>query len=108
MKTNGFNLENQAFTAPHKIELLMSILVLVYAMAIYEGVIIHQTEQVKIKTYKVKGNKGLIHLIFYPEKSVFRAGLAFIEDIILNVKKLIEYLHNIVLDYFIENQYFKL
>ncbi len=108
LKTNGFNLENQAFTAPHKIELLMSILVLVYAMAIYEGVIIYQTEQVKTKTYKVKDNKGQIHLVFYPEKSVFRAGLAFIEDLILDIKKLIEYLHNIVFNYFIDNQCFKL
>ena len=106
LKTNGFNLESQAFTAPHKIELLMSILVLVYAMAIYEGVIIHQTEQVKTKTYKVKEHSGKIRLVSYPEISVFRAGLAFIEEAIINLKKLIEYLNNIVFNYFIENQHF--
>ena len=106
LKTNGFNLESQAFTAPHKIELLMSILVLVYAMAIYEGVIIHQTEQVKTKTYKVKEHSGQIRLVSYPEISVFRAGLAFMEEAIINLKKLIEYLNNIVFNYFIENQHF--
>ena len=106
LKTNGFNLENQAFTAPHKIELLMSILVLVYAMAIYEGVIIHQTEQVKTKTYKVKELNGQIRLVYYPEKSVFRAGLAFIEDIITNIKTFVDYLCNIVCNYIIDYQCF--
>lgn len=108
LKTNGFNLENQAFTAPHKIELLMSLLVFVYALAIYEGVIIHQTEQVRTKTYKLKDAKGNIRLVYYPEKSVFRAGLAFIEDIILNIKNLIEYLNNIVFNYLVDNQSFKI
>jgi hypothetical protein len=106
LKTNGFNLEDQAFTAPHKIELLMSILVLVYALAIYEGVIIHQTEQVKTKTYKLKDNKRLIRTVDYPQKSVFRAGLAFIDDAILNLKKLIEYLHNFAFNYFVDNHCF--
>ena len=84
----------------------MSILVLVYAMAIYEGVIIYQTEQIKTKTYKVKEQSGQNRFVYYPEKSVFRAGLAFIEEIILDIKKLIEYLNNIAFKYFIDNQQF--
>ena len=103
LKTNGFNLESQAFTAPHKIELLMSILVLVYAMAIYEGIIIHQTQDIKTKTYKVKEKNGHIRQVCYPEKSVFRTGLAHIENIILNVKLLSLYLINLIAKYGIEN-----
>jgi hypothetical protein len=94
LKTNGFNLEKQAFTAPHKIELLMSLLVLVYALAIYEGVIIHQSDETKpkTKTYKVLDFKGDIRIVYYPAISVFRAGLAHIENCIDNVFKLIRYL----------------
>ena len=56
--------------------------------------------------YKVKEHSGQIRLVAYPEISVFRAGLAFIEKAILNLKKLIEYLNNIVFNYFIDNQHF--
>jgi hypothetical protein len=71
LKTNGFNLEKQNFTAPHKIELLMSLLVLVYAMAICEGVIIYQTEEKpKMKIYKVKEKNGGFRCVTYPAKSV--------------------------------------
>ena len=104
LKTNGFNLEDQAFTAPHKIELLMSILVLVYAIAIYEGVIIHQTQEIKSKTYKVKQRNGTFRCVNYPEISVFRTGLAKIENLILNLKDFIQYLINIVSKFYFDNQ----
>ena len=106
LKTNGFNLESQAFTAPHKIEILMSVLVLVYAMAIYEGVIIHQTEQIKTKTYKIKDKNGQIRYVQYPHISIFRTGLAVIENIIQNIKNFIQYLENIIFKYLSKNQCF--
>ena len=106
LKTNGFNLESQAFTAPHKIEILMSVLVLVYAMAIYEGVIIHQTEQIKTKTYKIKDKNGQIRHVQYPHISIFRTGLAVIENIIQNIKNFIQYLENIIFKYLAKNQCF--
>ena len=104
LKTNGFNLEDQAFTAPHKIELLISIIVLVYALAIYEGIIIQQADEIKTKTYKVKHQNGQTRFVFYPEKSVFRAGLAQIENIITNVKSFFDYLQNIVFRYWFDFQ----
>ena len=106
LKTNGFNLESQAFTAPHKIEILMSVRVLVYAMAIYEGVIIHQTEQIKTKTYKIKDKNGQIRYVQYPHISIFRTGLAVIENIIQNIKNFIQYLENIIFKYLSKNQCF--
>jgi hypothetical protein len=107
LKTNGFNLEKQNFTAPHKIELLMSLLVLVNAMAIYEGVIIHQTdEKPKMKTYKVKEKNGGFRCVTYPAKSVFRSGLSKIEDIIINLNDFIAYIELIIYDLNALNQTF--
>jgi hypothetical protein len=104
LKTNGFNLEKQSFTAPHKIEILMSLLVLVYAMAIYEGVIIHQTENIKTKTYKVKNSQGDIEIRQYPEISVFRAGMNKIENMIQNLEDFICYLQNKIFALYIDYQ----
>ena len=107
LKTNGFNLENQGFTAPHKIELLISLLVLVYAMAIYEGVIIHQSEdKPKMKNYKVKEKSGALRVVNYPAKSVFRSGLSKIEDIIINLNDFIAYVELIIYDLTTLNQSF--
>jgi Transposase DDE domain len=108
LKTNGFNLEKQAFTAPHKIELLLSLLVWVYAMAIYEGIIIHQSPKTKpkIKNYKVLDNMGEIRLVYYPAISVFRAGLAHLENTICNVFKLIRYIYKLLKPYWPVNQHF--
>ena len=75
-------------------------------MAIYEGVIIHQTEKVMTKSYKLKEQSGQIRQVSYPEKSVFRTGLASMEDLIINVKVFIEYLKNTVFKYLIDCQCF--
>lgn len=104
LKTNGFNLEKQSFTAPHKVEILMSLLVLVYAMAIYEGVIIHQTQDIKMKTYKLKAANGEVRSVTYPEISVFRAGMNKIEQTIKSIKSFIRYLEKIVSSKWIQYQ----
>ena len=104
LKTNGFNLEKQSFTAPHKVEILMSLLVLVYAMAIYEGVIIHQTQDIKMKTYKLKAARGEVRSVTYPEISVFRAGMNKIEQTIKSIKSFIRYLEKIVSSKWIQYQ----
>jgi Transposase DDE domain len=93
LKSNGFELEKQAFTAPHKIEMLISILVLIYAIAIYEGIIIHQCPETKPKTkvYKVKDRQ--INSI---EKSVFRSGMTKLEQIIANTLDFITYIELII------------
>lgn len=100
LKSNGFDLEKQGFTAPHKIEILLSILVLIYAIAIYEGIIIHQCPQTapKIKHYKVSKNDTTTTNIAYVEKSVFRSGLSKIEQIIANMRDFIAYIANIIFD----------
>ena len=100
LKTNGFNLESQAFTAAHKIEMLMSILVLIYAIAIYEGMIIHQCPVTKpdIKTYKVKTKNNTELTIQSIAKSVFRSGLTKIEQIINNTLDFIAYVEIIICD----------
>lgn len=107
LKSNGFDLEKQSFTAPHKIELLISLLVLVYAMAIYEGIIIHQSEdKPEMKNYKVKELNGAIRVVSYPAKSVFRSGLSKIENIVLNLSDFIAYIEAIIYDFVTLNQAF--
>jgi hypothetical protein len=100
LKTNGFDLESQAFTAPHKIEMLMSILVLIYAIAIYEGTIIHQCPKTtpKIKTYKVKTKNKTDLTILSIAKSVFRSGLTKVEQIISKTLDFIAYVEIIIYD----------
>jgi hypothetical protein len=102
LKTNGFELEKQAFTAPHKIEMLISILVLIYAIAIYEGTIIHQcpTTAPKTKKYKIK-NKNKDKTFDYKfsiAKSFFRSGLSKIEELINNTRDFIAYIEIILHD----------
>lgn len=98
LKSNGFELEKQAFTTPHKVEMLISILVLVYAIAIYEGSIIHQCPQTKPseKTYKVKNKHNQNISITAPQKSVFRSGLTKVEQIISNTQDFITYIEIII------------
>jgi hypothetical protein len=71
---------------------------LIYAIAIYEGIIIHQCPQTapKIKRYKVSKNDSTSTNISYVEKSVFRSGLSKIEQIIANMRDFIAYIANII------------
>lgn len=98
LKTNGFDLEKQGFTAPHKVEMLMSILVLLYTIAIYEGLMIHQCPKTapKVKTYKVKKKDNTSIEIKAIEKSVFRSGLSELEQIINNTRDIIAYIELII------------
>ena len=86
LKTNGFNLEDTQLEAAHKIELMMGVLVLMYALCIREGLLVDEKEgkKVRIKTYK-NGKKALA-------KSVFRKGLTRLKRYYRDWNRLLNYI----------------
>ena len=89
LKTNGFNLEDTKLEAAHKIELMMGVLILMYALCIREGLLVHEKEgkKVLVKTYK-NGKKTLA-------KSVFRKGLTQLKRHYRDWDRLIRYLQTL-------------
>jgi hypothetical protein len=97
LKSNGFDLESQGFTAPHKIEILTSVLVLMYGIAIFEGVLQKNNAPKKqpIKRYKIIKN-GEQTIVQYPAKSIFRTGLTHLEKLFTSITDTIKYIENII------------
>jgi hypothetical protein len=97
LKSNGFDLESQGFTAPHKIEILTSVLVLMYGIAIFEGVLQKNNAEKKqaIKRYKIIKN-GQQTIVQYPHKSIFRTGLTHLEKIFNSLSNITKYIENII------------
>ena len=68
LKSNGFDLEGQGFQQTHKVEIIMAVLVLLYAVCVAQG-IIQQAQQPKVATKKYRNGK------VYRARSLFRLGL---------------------------------
>lgn len=86
LKTNGFNIEDINLKINQKIELMMGILVMVYIMAVREGLLSHKRNPIPLKKYS-DGKK-------YLSISIFRMGMAIIQDIFTKINSLIEYIVN--------------
>lgn len=85
LKSNGFNLEDLGVKFSHKIELMMSILVLVYTFAVKQGLI----KRFKIQMKKHKDGK------IYQAVSIFRHGLSWLLCSFKNMRQLIKVLQEI-------------
>jgi hypothetical protein len=83
LKSNGFNLEDTSLQHPHKIDILFSILTLVYTLAIIEGILNDYEQEVDEKTYA----NGKV----YKEKSLFVFGFEILKPKVDNFKLFIKY-----------------
>ena len=68
LKSNGFDLEQQGFRQAHKVDIVMAVLVLLYAVCVAQG-ILQQLQQPSIATKKYRNGK------VYRARSLFRSGL---------------------------------
>ena len=83
-KTKGLNLEDFNLIGQHKMEIMMGLVAVVYAICVRQAIEEKLYEQVEIKNYK-NGKK-------YPVKSTFRLGLERVRKIVRNVKDLFMHL----------------
>ncbi|MEK7224666.1 MAG: transposase [Bacteroidota bacterium] len=86
LKTNGFNIEDINVQSDKKIELMMGVLVLVYWIALEEGMLKHNRKPIPLKRYK----NGKVHLTI----SIFRLGFAIIQNLFGRMNNLLEYIVN--------------
>ncbi len=86
LKSNGFNIEDINLKIDDKIELMMGVLVMVYIIAIREGLLSHKLKPIPMKRYK----DGKTYLSI----SIFRMGLAIIQNLFMRINQLIEYIVN--------------
>jgi transposase len=86
LKTNGFNLEDCNLKSDVKIELLMTIVVVAYVIAIREGVLVQH--KIPIKKYK-NGTQ-------YPAISIFRKGYEILQNTIQTLLQIIKYIEQLV------------
>lgn len=84
LKTNGFNLEDLNLKSDKKIMLMVSVVIITYALAIKEGMLKYLQKQIQVKHYK-NGKE-------YLEMSIFRKGLEVLESVIINFCGFIRYL----------------
>jgi len=84
LKTNGFNIEDINLKIDEKIELMMGILAMVYIMAVKEGLLSHKRKPIPWKKYK-DGKK-------YLSISIFRCGMAIIQELFTRINKLFDYI----------------
>jgi len=88
IQSNGFNLTQNGFKDPEKIELLMSQVVFLYVLATIEGMI--KYKKLKKSDFK-KYKDGTIYLAI----SFFRKGLSIIHNKFFDLISFIEYLNQI-------------
>jgi transposase len=86
LKTNGFNIEDINLKMDNKIELMMGVLAMVYIMAVTEGKLNHKLKPIPLKKYK----NGTIYLSI----SIFRMGLAIIQNLFAEINNLIDYIES--------------
>ncbi|MEM9920774.1 MAG: transposase [Bacteroidota bacterium] len=79
-KSKGLNLEDFNLVGSHKIEIMLGIVSIVYALSVRQSFEEKLHEDVKIKTYK-DGKQ-------YPAKSIFKLGIERLRKIVRNVKEL--------------------
>jgi transposase len=84
LKTNGFDIEVMNFKKDQKIELMMGVVAMTYALAIRVGILSHIIKPISMKKYK-NGKK-------YLEISVFRKGMEIIEAILTGINDFVRYL----------------
>ena len=84
LKSNGFNIEDINLKVDEKIDLMMGILAMVYIIAVREGLLSHKLNPIPIKKYK----DGKTYLSI----SIFRMGMAIIQNLFTKIYNLIEYL----------------
>ena len=84
LKSNGFNIENINLKIDDKIELMMGVLAMVYIIAVREGLLSHKLKPIPVKKYK----DGKIYLSI----SIFRMGLAIIQNLFTKINQLFEYI----------------
>lgn len=87
-KTKGLNLEDFNLQGGHKLEIMMGLVTLVYALAIHQALSNDLVEEVKIKDYK-NGKK-------YPAKATFRLGLDSLRKIVQNVNELLNFVLQVI------------
>ena len=78
LKNNGFHLEEMNFKKKHKIELVMAILTLIYALTMERGWLAEEKQT-------RKNNKTYANKTSYPYASVFRKGLPYLERVMVNL-----------------------
>jgi transposase len=88
LKTNGFNIEDINLKADEKIELMMGVLAMVYIIAVTEGLLKNKRKPIPLKKYK----NGKLYLSI----SIFRLGMAIVQAIFTKIKKLFEYIENLL------------
>jgi len=84
LKTNGFDIEAMNFKNDQKIELMMGVVAMTYAVAIREGILSHISKPIKMKKYK----NGKV----YMEISIFRKGLEIMEAKLIGTTNFVRYL----------------
>lgn len=84
LKTNGFDIEAMNFKNDQKIELMMGVVAMTYAVAIREGILSHIAKPIKMKKYK--NGKG------YLEISIFRKGLEIMDATLIGINNFVRYL----------------
>ena len=94
LKSNGFNLEDINMKNSLKIELMMAILVFLYTLCIRQGLLVyHNFKRNKRSDYKQfdKNKKPFQTLTV----SVFRKGIAYLENLFYNLSSFLAFLNDI-------------
>lgn len=81
-KTKGLNLEDFNLVGAHKLEIMLGLVTLVYAISVRQALEEKLHQDVEIKTYP-DGKQ-------YPAKSTFKLGLERVREIVRNVKELFD------------------
>jgi hypothetical protein len=87
-KSKGLNLEDFNLEGQHKLEIMMGLVAIVYALAIHQAL-----NEDLVKDVPLKKNKNGI---LYPAKATFRLGLEYIRKLVQNVNQLIELIFNTI------------
>lgn len=90
-KTKGLNLEDFNLIGQHKLEIMMGLVTLVYALCINQALNLDLVNKVKIKNYQ-NGKKS-------PAKATFRLGLDSLRFFVQNVNELLN--HVLLLAYYV-------
>lgn len=91
LKSNGFNLEAINFKNSLKIELMMAILVFLYVLCIRQGLIAYKKSKKSHYKQFVENNEKYKTLAV----SIFRKGMAYLENLFYNLKSFIRFLNPI-------------
>jgi len=79
-KSKGLNLEDFNLVGSHKLEIMLGMVSIVYALSIRQAIEKKLNENIEIKTYK-NGKQ-------YPAKSTFKLGIEYLRKIVRNVNEL--------------------